>query len=265
MPRGRALFEQVHTFPAEASAFWWLRQATMLIKLGGTVVLIDPFLSPAEGRLYPPLFSAEDAAGVVDVVACTHDHLDHIDPVAVTGLARHTSAAFVAPRAHTERMLSLGVPADRLVAMNDEETVTVRGVTLHAVKSSHEFFERTPEGLYPHLGYVMEGGGRTAYHPGDGVWWEGLQARLSRWSFDVMFLAINGRDAKRFSAGIIGNMVYQEAADLAGGLTVGLAVPMHYDMFAANAADPMLFVDYVKAKYPGRRTWVGEPGEPVRF
>jgi L-ascorbate metabolism protein UlaG (beta-lactamase superfamily) len=111
----------------------------------------------------------------------------------------------------------------------------------------------------------MEGGGRTAYHPGDGVWWEGLQARLSRWSFDVMFLAINGRDAERFSAGIIGNMVYQEAADLAGGLTVGLTVPMHYDMFAANSEDPMLFVDYVKAKYPGRRTWVGEPGEPVRF
>jgi L-ascorbate metabolism protein UlaG (beta-lactamase superfamily) len=265
MPQGRELFEQVRRFPAEASAFWWLRQATMLVKMGGTVVLFDPFLSPAEGRLYPPLFSAEDATGVVDVVACTHDHLDHIDPVAVPALARHTGATFVAPRAHAERMRSLGVPADRLVALNDAETAAVRGVTFHAVKAAHEFFDRTPEGLYPHLGYVVQGAGRTAYHPGDGVWWDGLQAWLSRWSFDVMFLPINGRDAKRLSAGLIGNMVYQEAADLAGGLSVGLTVPMHYDMFAANSADPKLFVDYVSVKYPGRRTWVGEPGEPVRF
>jgi L-ascorbate metabolism protein UlaG (beta-lactamase superfamily) len=264
MARGRRLFEEVRASAAPAG-FWWLRQATFIVKLGGTVVIIDPFLSEMEGRRYPPLFDARDAEGAVDVVACTHDHDDHIDPVAIEGLAKHTKAIFVAPRAHEARMRSLGATPDRFIGMNDEESRTVSGITFHAVKASHEFFDRTPGDLYPHLGYVLQGAGRTVYHPGDGVWWEGLQARLSRWSFDAMFLPINGRDAKRYRAGIIGNMTYQEAVDLAGGLPVKLAVPMHYDMFALNSADPNLFVDYMEAKYPGRRTWVGEPGEFVAF
>ena len=227
------------------------------MKLGAAVVLVDPFLGRVEGRLVPPLFSAEDARGVVTAVICTHDHDDHIDPEAVPALARATDAVFVAPRAHSARMTSLGVPSHRLVAMNDEETAAAGGVTVTAVKSSHEFFDQTADGLFPYLGYVVQGAGRALYHSGDTVWWEGLQARLSRWAFDAVMLPINGRDAHRFSTGIIGNMVYQEAADLAGGLSVKLVVPMHYDMFAFNAEDPALFVDYVRVKYPRQKVWVG--------
>jgi hypothetical protein len=36
-------------------------------------------------------------------------------------------------------------------------------------------------------------------------------------------------------------------------------------MFAFNAENPQLFVDYVNVKYPGRRTWVGQPTECVEF
>jgi len=176
----------------------------------------------------------------------------------VPALARETEAVFVAPRAHSARMASLGVPPHRLVALNDGETAAAGGVAVTAVKSSHELFDLGSDGLFPYLGYVMQGAGRTLYHSGDTVWWEGLQARLQRWAFDAVMLPINGRDAKRLSAGIIGNMVYQEAADLAGGLSVKLVVPMHYDMFAFNAEDPTLFVDYVRVKYPGKRVWVGE-------
>ena len=264
MLHGTALFKSVKDCSAPA-AFWWLGQASFIVKLGNTVLLIDPFLTPMEERRVPPLFRAEDAAGIVDLVFCTHDHLDHIDPLAIPVLAKHTAAKFVAPRAHAKRMHSLGVPADRLLAMNDAETDPVAGVTIHAIKSCHEFFDRTTDGLFPYLGYVIEGAGKIIYHSGDTVWWEGLQGRLSRWSFDILFLPINGRDAKRYKENCIGNMVYQEAADLAGGLNVKFTVPMHYDMFASNAENPQLFVDYVNVKYPGRRTWVGQPTECVRF
>jgi len=112
MTEGRRLFEEVRSC-SSAAGFWRLRQATFIVKWGGSVVLVDPFLSPAEGRLFPPLFQAEDASGIVDVVARTHDHVDHIDPLAVaSGLARHTGASFVALRAHAARMRGLGVPAE---------------------------------------------------------------------------------------------------------------------------------------------------------
>lgn len=264
MITGRVLFEQAAGCRDQA-AFWWLGQHSFLIKLGELVLLIDPFLSDVEGRCVPPLFVPEDARGIVQLVLCTHHHLDHMDPAAIPGLAANTEAHFVAPRAHKSFMHELGVPEHRLTGLNDGEHANLFGITVHAVKAAHEFFDETPEGLFPFLGYVLEGAGKTLYHAGDTVWWEGLQARLKRWSFDVAFVPINGRDAKRYADDILGNMTYQEAADLVGGLTVRLTVPAHYDMFAFNAENPELFQTYMQVKYPGRRVWIGKPTEKVIF
>jgi L-ascorbate 6-phosphate lactonase len=262
MLQGKALFDDVAV--SKGSAFWWLGQHSFIIKLDKTTLLIDPFLTEMPGRNVPPLFAPEDAKSV-QLVCCTHDHLDHICPVAVSGLARATSAIFIAPKACKERMLSLGVPESRLVLLNADEVATVADVGVTAVKAAHEFFDQTSEGYFPYLGYVLEGANKTLYHAGDTVWWEGLQARLSRWSFDVAFVPINGRDAKRFKEGIIGNMTYQEAVDLVGELKVALCVPDHFDMFDGNREDPQKFVDYMKVKFPGKRVWVGQPTERVMF
>ncbi|MEZ4606292.1 MAG: hypothetical protein R2865_05670 [Deinococcales bacterium] len=83
------------------------------------------------------------------------------------------------------------------------------------------------------------------------------------WPLDAAFVPINGRDAKRYREGIIGNMTYQEAADLTGGLDIALTVPSHYDMFAGNLADPQLFIDYMQIKYPQKALWVGQVAEKV--
>jgi L-ascorbate metabolism protein UlaG (beta-lactamase superfamily) len=261
MLKGKALFDEVAA--CTTSAFWWLGQHSFIIKLGETTLLVDPFLAEMEGRNVPPLFAPQDAASV-QLVCVTHDHIDHICPTAVSGLAKTTHAAFIAPRACKKRMLELGVPESRLVLLNDGENATVHNVNVNAVKAAHEFFDETSEG-FPYLGYVLEGANKTLYHAGDTVWWEGLQARLSKWSYDVAFVPINGRDAKRYKEGIIGNMTFQEAADLLGGLNVKLSVPDHYDMFDANREDPQKFVDYVAVKYPGRRVWVGKPTERVEI
>jgi L-ascorbate metabolism protein UlaG (beta-lactamase superfamily) len=69
---------------------------------------------------------------------------------------------------------------------------------------------------------------------------------------DAVLLPINGRDAERYRRDCIGNMTFQEAADLAGELRPGLAIPGHWDMFADNPGDPDAFLDYLDAKYPGQ-------------
>lgn len=264
MLTGRELFAAVEAC-SEEGAFWWLGQHSFIVKLGETVLLIDPFLMERGDRNVPPLFKPEDAASIVDLVLCTHDHTDHIDPAAIPGLAAETDARFVAPAAHRERMRSLDVPPDRLFVLDDGEVADLAEVRIHAIKASHEFFDQTDEGHFPFLGYVIEGGGRIVYHAGDTVWWEGLQSRLRRWDIDVAFVPINGRDARRYAKDIFGNMTYQEAADLVGGLQVKLVVPAHFDMFDKNAEDPGLFVDYVKVKYPDQAVWVGAYTEQVNF
>ena len=260
---GARLFDDIARSTSRRS-FWWLGQHSFAMRLGATVLLVDPFLSPVPGRLMPPPFAPEDVHGV-DAVACTHDHLDHLDPIAVEGLAAHTSCTFVAPRAHERRMQSLGVPSERLVLLNDAESGVVGDVRVHAIKAAHEGFDRTPDGLYPHLGFVYEADDATVYHAGDTVWWEGLQARLRAWRLDVAMVPINGRDAERLADGVIGNMVYQEAADLVGQLGVALAVPAHHGMFESNTADPRDFEAYVRSRYAATEVWVGPPGVDVPF
>jgi len=264
MLQGKPLFQDVQACDEDA-AFWWLGQHSFLFKLGTTRFLIDPFLTEMEERTLPPLFAPEDATETIDLVLCTHDHLDHIDPAAIPGLAAHTPARFVAPRAHANRMRSLDVPDDRLITLNDEESVTLDGLTIHAIKGAHEMFDQTDDGLFPYLGYVVEGAGKTLYHAGDTVWWEGLQARLKPWRFDVAMVPINGRDAERYANDILGNMTYQEAVDLLGGLDVTLSVPTHHDMFEFNGEDPNLFADYMRVKYPDHRVWIGTPTKRVCF
>ena len=255
---GRALFDTHASRPEPA--FTWLGQHSFILTIGAEVVLIDPFLSEVPGRLVPPMFEPGAARGIVSLVCCTHDHIDHLDPVAIEGMTQATDCNFLAPRACRQRMLELGVPEDRLLLLDDQESVQFRDVTITGIKAAHEAFETDEQGHHKFLGLILESDGVTVYHAGDTVWWEGLQQRLRNWQLDVAFLPINGRDAVRYRDNVLGNMTYQEAADLAGGLEPGLVVPTHYGMFEFNTEDPSKFSDYLDVKYPRLRYQVPSLG-----
>ena len=141
-----------------SGALWWLGQHSFVLKLAGQTIYIDPYLEPNPARQTPPLFTPLEITNA-DWVLCTHDHLDHIDPFALSCIVEASPrAVFVAPRPHFERMMEIGVPADRLSLLNADETLAAGPLTIHAVKAKHEFFHETPEG-FPFLGYVIEGDG----------------------------------------------------------------------------------------------------------
>ena len=127
-------------------------------------------------------------------------------------------------------------------------------IRISAIAAAHEFLDRNEAtGVYPHLCYIIEAEGSRILHAGDTVRYEGMLPKLQAFGkFDVALLPINGRDAKRYSRNCIGNMTFQEAADLAGELSVGLAIPGHWDMFADNSEDPAKFTEYLKVKYEGK-------------
>lgn len=267
MKTGQALIADIdRCTPAEGQcAFWWLGQQGFVVKLGETVCYLDAFLTPMESRQVPPLLSPRQATHA-DVVLGSHDHADHIDRRAWPALAgASTKARFVVPRILLPKLAAdLAIGEDRFIGLDDGCSAELSGLRITGIASAHEFLDRDPQtGCHPYLGFVIEGHGVTIYHAGDTCPYEGLQGRLKRWRFDVVFLPINGRDAQRLSRNCIGNMVYQEAADLAGALEPRLTVPAHYDMFAANAADPVPFVEYMRVKYPGLAVRTCEHGERV--
>jgi len=250
--------------PTGRAAVWWIGQHSFVVKSGTTILYIDPFLSPLEGRLIPPLLEPARVTHATLIIG-SHDHADHIDRGAWPALAKASPRArFVVPELLREGLArDLNIPIDRFAGIDDADTITLGDVRISAIASSHEFFDRDEAtGRYPYLGFVVEVGGVIFYHPGDTVVYEGLLTRLKQYRrFDAMFLPINGRDAKRYKLAIIGNMTYQEAADLAGSCEPRAVIPTHYEMFALNLADPVAFTDYVNVKYPKQAVHICQHGQ----
>ena len=267
MQTGPDLIHDIDTcvVPAGGCALWWLGQHSFIVKLGGTVVYIDAFLSPRKGRLVEPLLTPAQATNA-DLFLGTHDHIDHIDRPSWPGMAQASPhATFVVPELLRPRIISeLNLPENHVAGLDLGRRLMCKDVTVTAIPAAHEQLDRDEAtGLYPHLGFIVEGSGFRLYHSGDCCPYEGMHALLRSQPCNLFLLPINGRDAKRLSTGCIGNMTYQEAADLAGDLHPGTVIPTHYEMFARNCARAEDFVDYMKVKYPRQHVLVPAHGERV--
>jgi L-ascorbate metabolism protein UlaG (beta-lactamase superfamily) len=239
--------------PRGTAALWWLGQMGFWIKMGDTVVSVDYYAAPDADRRVAPPVPAEEVTGI-SLFFGTHDHIDHIDHYAWRIWAETCPhAQFVLPSFCIPSVAGDGIPESRLIGMNDGDVVRIGPLTVRAVAAAHEFLDRDGKtGLYPALQYILEGNGVRVYHAGDTVRYEGMLPKLRETGpFDAAVLPINGRDGRRYRNNCIGNMTFQEAADLAGLLKVGTVLPGHWDMFAMNSADPEEFADYLDAKYGG--------------
>ena len=265
MLTGSDLTRDIDAFrPAEGElAFWWLGQHSFVVKAGGRVIYLDPFLTPGPKRLIEPLLAPDEVTNATVVVG-SHDHADHIDREAWPAIAAASPGAVfvVAELLRPGLARDLRLPSERLVGLDDGAVAELADVRITGIAAAHEFLDQDPSsGKFPYLGYVIEVGGCVVYHSGDTCMYEGLQSKLKRRPLDVMFLPINGRDAERLAAGCIGNMTYQEAADLAGALRPRLVIPAHYDMFAGNLGDPKAFEAYMRVKYPAQGVQLCRHGE----
>ncbi|HCE46831.1 MAG TPA: MBL fold metallo-hydrolase [Lentisphaeria bacterium] len=253
------------TLKSGQAALCWLGQHSYVLKLGKTVVYIDPYLSPDKSRNFPPPILADELTNA-DIITGSHDHADHIDRKAwPTIAAKSPNSSFILPKAVRDSVKKeTGISENRLKGINYGGTIKIGDVSISAIPAAHELLDCDEKtGFYPYLGYIFQGNGVTLYHSGDCCIYEGIHAKLRKWKIDIAILPINGRDAERYSRNCIGNMTYQEAADLAGSIKPSLTIPAHYDMFKGNSVDPELFTSYMKVKYPSLKTMLMEHGKTV--
>ena len=228
--------------PPRSAGLVWFGQSSVALRLGGATVFIDPFLSPHPERLVPPPFAPEDAHGV-DLILITHDHLDHLDELALPAIAAASPKAnFVVPEDIVGRITRLGIERARVHGRAADGRIQVAAVTVDAVPACHGEGADDAYRLGPFLGYVVSSGGARVYHAGDTVLFDGLVDRLRQLRVDLALLPINGRDEEREAKGIVGNIDAREAAQLAHDIGASAAVPLHWDMFASNPGDPGAFV-----------------------
>jgi L-ascorbate metabolism protein UlaG (beta-lactamase superfamily) len=227
--------------PGRISA-WWLGGSGFLFKTpGGVLAVIDPYLSDVVklsfglDRARPAAIRPEELRP--DVYISTHWHEDHLDPGTVPVVAAHCPATrFVTPPSSLSRMLSWGVPRERMTPLVAGQSLEVGDLKITATPARHDAYITGWE-VPDAMGVILQSQGLKVYHSGDSEYDNRLRL-LRRERFDVATTPING---------VTGNMNAHEAALLCWQLGAGTVIPHHHLLWASNPGgedatwDPELF------------------------
>ncbi|MGG3282025.1 MBL fold metallo-hydrolase [Paenibacillus solani] len=243
-------------------AVWFLGQESVVLKGGNAIIYVDPYMSDelerkaGVKRAFPAPLTPEHITNA-NMVLITHEHDDHMDLATISVIAKQSpETMFIAPACCHEAMLGVGVAAECLLAARCDQWQEFEGFRLMAIPAAHESLEEHEELGHRYVGYLVDIEGVLFYHAGDTVVYPGLAQRLQAYSIDIGMLPINGGDAFRRRDGIVGNMGFREAAELAAASNIDLTIPMHYDIFPWNGEKPGYFVDYCYENYPYMKTKV---------
>ncbi|WBU37511.1 MBL fold metallo-hydrolase [Homoserinibacter sp. YIM 151385] len=242
--QGAALAAEIRDARPEpgTAALWRLGQSGIVVRFPAAAVAIDLYLgNHGEAVLGEPFDHRRMTRSPVDpvdldaldVVICSHEHLDHLDPPTMRTLARENPrAVVVAPRACQALLEELGW-AGRIVLADDGWVAEVAGLRVEAFAVPHDEFDAGEDG-HPYLGFIVGDGRLRVGHLGDARAHRRVTAALAADPVDLLAAPINGRDDARKAMGFAGNMSAAEAVETADDAGARLTLPMHYDMFQQN-------------------------------
>jgi L-ascorbate 6-phosphate lactonase len=249
--------------PRDSVGIVALGQAGFCLRCGDELVLIDPFLSPRPDRVVDAAVDPRELLGVTAVLA-THEHADHLDLPTWAAIAESSPGAwFVVPEPLVPIVVDAGIAGDRIVGATIGTPVQLGAARAtpvparHAVRMEDGYSVGDQERRAPRfVGYVLELDGLRLYHAGDTLTDESIVRTVGELRPDIALVPINGRDADRERRGVVGNMSPDEAAQLAGEVSVSLAIPMHFDTIQGNLGRPEEFVRAMRERHPAASVWV---------
>jgi L-ascorbate 6-phosphate lactonase len=230
----------------------FLGQAGFLIKSEVLTVLIDPYLTNyvvtggfGDAKIFhrecePPFLPEE--LPLIDCVFITHEHADHCDLLTLAVvLKRNPECVVICSEPVLRQLQKIQLSKIKTLVPSIGKAYHVESLEFFAIPAAHYGLDRNPDnGAYYYLGYVLNLNKITIYHSGDTVLYPGLVdlLRQTGLQFNVVCLPVNGKDEKRESMGIVGNLDVYEALFLANELHAKVMIPMHNDMFKINQSDP---------------------------
>ncbi|HEX8350459.1 MAG TPA: metal-dependent hydrolase [Hymenobacter sp.] len=216
--------------------------SSFLFELGGSKVLLDPFISPN------PLASAIDVAAIeADYLLLSHGHGDHVADAEAIG--QRTGAEVVAIAEIAGWFGNKGLKA--AYPMNIGGTVKLPFGTVKMVAAAHS--SSLPDGSYGGIaaGFVIEAEGKTFYFAGDTALTYDMKLIGERYKLDFALLPIGDN----YTMGIDDALV---AADWVGAAKI---IGMHYDTFPAIKIDQEASLE--KAQLAGKELVLMRIGETI--
>jgi L-ascorbate metabolism protein UlaG (beta-lactamase superfamily) len=276
MPTGKALIEQMNriTIVPDSLAIWGMGQMGVAIKGPDGIIYIDPCLTNVVfdtfhderwTRGYPSPLDPHDITNA-GYVLCSHEHLDHLDPQTVGGVAvASPGAKFLVTGWSVDILSEADIGPERVMVPRVGEPMTLPGTSLKltTIPASHYEKEYDEEKGYRWFGFILEWNGVVFYHGGDTIIFPGYIDLLKGLpKADVAMLAMNGRDwfrEERMNA--VGNLLPEEGVQLAQELGWDVLIPGHNDLFPHNAI-PMAQITGAFEKFGPRQKYKFlQPGE----
>lgn len=197
----------------------WLGQAGLLFETQDMKIMVDPYLSDSVKKVEPKNYRrvpVDESFFDIhpDVIVCTHNHLDHVDPETLPRfLERHDKVISVLAPTNAWRNVRTFEEGHNYIWFNPHTTVTVGGVTFTAVKAEHS--DETA------IGFILDDGEKKYYITGDTLYNEDIFKDLPDDIYAV-FLPING---------VGNNMNFADAKKFCEKVDAKVAVPMHCGLF----------------------------------
>jgi L-ascorbate metabolism protein UlaG (beta-lactamase superfamily) len=211
----------------------WIGHATVLIGLGGTMILTDPALFDRVGvplgpvtlgpkRLVAPALGPADLPPL-DAVLVTHAHMDSLDRPSLRALAPRTKLLVVPPRT---RDLVDDLGFTRVVELGWGARVTAGGVTIEAFEVKH-WGRRWPwDHWRGYDGFLLTKGGATVLFAPDTAYTDLVARAGRRQPLDVAILGIGAYDPW-----IAHHADPEQAWQMFRDSGARVLVPVHWDTF----------------------------------
>ena len=227
---------------ADADSVTWIGHATVLLRLSGRTILLDPLysdtISPVPWavppRLVAPALAMEDLPPI-DVIVVSHDHYDHFDPETIAALSDPERTQCVMPL-EVGRSEPLGCAGIHRLDWHD--SVEIGELTITALPARH-FSGR---GLLDRnstlwASFAFRSGDRAVYYSGDtgyGPHFSEIGRRHG--SFDLAIMSTGGYEPRSVVGHI--HMNPEEAVRAAIELRARAMLPVHWGTFELGAEDP---------------------------
>jgi L-ascorbate 6-phosphate lactonase len=252
-----------------------LGQAGFIISQRECTFIIDPYLSNYvvdSGVGSAELFSREFEPPIqpknlseAQVVFVTHDHADHCDPQTLRPIcSTNSGVVLIGPRPVFQHLRKEGFQEENLIVPEPYKLYRMNGIEFYAIPAAHYGFDQDKNsGEFAYFGYVIKVGKKWLYHSGDTILYDGIVEGILTHTpvIQIACLPVNGRDAKRESLGMIGNLDGSEALELAQKLHCEILIPMHNDLFKVNHISNGLLAELIDQKAPRQKIHWLQPGE----